>query len=96
MSICLHRSRQVLESDLKAKEAGVSQVIQEGRGLMDQLERGMNDKIFLFLTDQLNGFCFCIILTLHIEQMASSISGMLLYIHICLLLLLSPAEIVHP
>lgn len=95
MSICLHRSRQGLESDLKAKEAGVSQVIQEGRGLMDQLERGMDDKIFLFLTDQLNSGCFRIILMLHIKQMTSSISGMLLYIHVCLLLL-SPAEIFHP
>lgn len=36
-------SRQGLESELRAKEAAVSQVIQEGRGLMDQLERGMND-----------------------------------------------------
>lgn len=36
-------SHQGLESELRAKEAAVGQVIQEGRDLMDQLERGMKD-----------------------------------------------------
>ncbi|XP_028253113.1 dystrophin isoform X2 [Parambassis ranga] len=35
----LQENLKVLESELTAKEATVSQVIQEGRGLMDQLER---------------------------------------------------------
>lgn len=42
--ICVDQLLQSLELELTAKEATASQVIQEGRGLMDQLERGMKER----------------------------------------------------
>lgn len=78
-----------------AKEATVSEVIQEGRGFMDQLERGMKEKgnCPYSLTRK---WCFliCNINIIHIKHVLLKCAEILVYIY-SFSLLLTLTEIFH-
>lgn len=90
--------------DLTAKEATVSQVIQEGRGLMDQLERGMKEtghcpcsltlKLYIIIHNKPNNY----VKRIHpsfVKHILPKCAKIVPHIYLRGSLLLAPTEIFH-